>query len=32
LIDDRFGESKVKQLLPRWWAVQIPGMTHTPEK
>jgi len=21
LIDDRFGESKVKQLLPRWWAV-----------
>jgi Rad3-related DNA helicase len=32
LIDDRFGESKVRQLLPRWWAVQIPGMTHTPEK
>jgi Rad3-related DNA helicase len=32
LIDDRFGESKVKQLLPRWWAFQIPGMTHTPEK
>ncbi|SDT61495.1 ATP-dependent DNA helicase [Pseudomonas prosekii] len=22
LIDDRFGESKVKQLLPRWWSVQ----------
>ena len=22
LIDDRFGESKVKQLLPRWWTVQ----------
>ena len=22
LIDDRFGESKVKQLLPRWWAVE----------
>ncbi|KQN48642.1 ATP-dependent DNA helicase [Pseudomonas sp. Leaf48] len=21
LIDDRFGESKVKQLLPRWWAI-----------
>ncbi|MCP1418995.1 Rad3-related DNA helicase [Pseudomonas laurylsulfativorans] len=32
LIDDRFGESKVRQLLPRWWAFQIPGMTHTPEK
>ncbi|MGH8387933.1 MAG: ATP-dependent DNA helicase [Pseudomonas sp.] len=22
LIDDRFGESKVKQLLPRWWAIE----------
>ncbi|WP_339527142.1 ATP-dependent DNA helicase [Pseudomonas sp. EL_65y_Pfl2_R96] len=22
LIDDRFGESKVKQLLPRWWTVK----------
>ncbi len=32
LIDDRFGEGKVKQLLPRWWAFQIPDMTHTPEK
>ncbi|MGE8150054.1 ATP-dependent DNA helicase [Pseudomonas vancouverensis] len=21
LIDDRFGESKVKQLLPRWWSI-----------
>lgn len=21
LIDDRFGDSKVKQLLPRWWSV-----------
>ncbi|MGF6553816.1 DNA excision repair protein ERCC-2 [Pseudomonas sp. S30_BP2TU TE3576] len=21
LIDDRFGESRVKQLLPRWWAI-----------
>jgi len=21
LIDDRFGESKVRQLLPRWWSV-----------
>jgi Rad3-related DNA helicase len=21
LIDDRFGDSKVKQLLPRWWTV-----------
>ncbi|RAI69466.1 ATP-dependent DNA helicase [Pseudomonas fluorescens] len=32
LIDDRFGEGKVKQLLPRWWAFQIPDMTHTPKK
>ncbi|MDR8362817.1 ATP-dependent DNA helicase [Pseudomonas sp. JL3] len=23
LIDDRFGESKVKQLLPRWWSVEL---------
>ncbi|EJN22556.1 DNA helicase, Rad3 [Pseudomonas sp. GM79] len=22
LIDDRFGESKVKQLLPRWWSMK----------
>jgi Rad3-related DNA helicase len=22
LIDDRFGDSKVKQLLPRWWSVE----------
>ncbi|MNH87865.1 ATP-dependent DNA helicase DinG [compost metagenome] len=22
LIDDRFGESKVRQLLPRWWSVE----------
>ncbi|MNL84808.1 hypothetical protein D3C87_2129030 [compost metagenome] len=21
LIDDRFGDSKVKQLLPRWWTI-----------
>ena len=21
LIDDRFGEARVRQLLPRWWAV-----------
>jgi len=21
LIDDRFGDSKVKQLLPRWWSI-----------
>jgi Rad3-related DNA helicase len=21
LIDDRFGESKVRQLLPRWWSI-----------
>ncbi|MNU01901.1 hypothetical protein D3C72_2454350 [compost metagenome] len=21
LIDDRFGEPKVQQLLPRWWSV-----------
>jgi DNA excision repair protein ERCC-2 len=20
LIDDRFGEARVRQLLPRWWA------------
>nr|WP_180204665.1 ATP-dependent DNA helicase [Pseudomonas sp. SbOxS1]NYU04659.1 ATP-dependent DNA helicase [Pseudomonas sp. SbOxS1] len=36
LIDDRFGESKVKQLLPRWWsiastAVQMDGLSHTAE-
>ncbi|WCM48786.1 ATP-dependent DNA helicase [Pseudomonas sp. WJP1] len=36
LIDDRFGESKVKQLLPRWWsiastAVQMEGLSHTAE-
>ncbi|MDF9773183.1 ATP-dependent DNA helicase [Pseudomonas baetica] len=24
LIDDRFGESKVKQLLPRWWSITTP--------
>jgi len=23
LIDDRFGDSKVKQLLPRWWSVGV---------
>ena len=23
LIDDRFGDSKVKQLLPRWWSVAL---------
>lgn len=22
LIDDRFGDSKVKHLLPRWWSVE----------
>lgn len=37
LIDDRFGESKVKQLLPRWWSiaaatVQMDGLSHTSEK
>jgi Rad3-related DNA helicase len=21
LIDDRFGEARVRQLLPRWWVV-----------
>jgi Rad3-related DNA helicase len=21
LIDDRFAESRIKQLLPKWWAV-----------
>lgn len=25
LIDDRFGESKVQQLLPRWWSVSGRG-------
>ncbi|MEX3776756.1 ATP-dependent DNA helicase [Pseudomonas sp. MYb118] len=24
LIDDRFGESKVRQLLPRWWSIAVP--------
>jgi DNA excision repair protein ERCC-2 len=32
LIDDRFGESKVRQLLPRWWTFQNPGMSHTSVK
>jgi Rad3-related DNA helicase len=27
LIDDRFGDSKVKQLLPRWWTVS-PAICH----
>jgi DNA excision repair protein ERCC-2 len=27
LIDDRFGEGKVKQLLPRWWSVE-PTLFH----
>jgi Rad3-related DNA helicase len=22
LIDDRFAESRIKQLLPKWWALQ----------
>ncbi|MBT2372877.1 ATP-dependent DNA helicase [Pseudomonas fluorescens] len=26
LIDDRFDESRVKQLLPRWWAIGTPSM------
>jgi len=37
LIDDRFAESRIRQLLPRWWhldhtedAVHSPGLTHTP--
>ncbi|MBV4474803.1 ATP-dependent DNA helicase [Pseudomonas botevensis] len=37
LIDDRFAESRVQQLLPRWWqldqsqgAFQSAGLTHTP--
>ncbi len=25
LIDDRFGEARVRQLLPRWWAPQTQG-------
>lgn len=27
LIDDRFGESKVRQLLPNWWSIQ-PTLFH----
>jgi len=30
LIDDRFGEHKVQQLLPRWWSL-APGMLHSVE-
>lgn len=37
LIDDRFAESRIRQLLPRWWqidqteaAVHSIGLTHTP--
>lgn len=37
LIDDRFAESRIRQLLPRWWHVDIAedafqsaGLTHTP--
>lgn len=37
LIDDRFAEHRIQQLLPRWWAIdnepaasQIDGFTHTP--
>ncbi|UWF46701.1 ATP-dependent DNA helicase [Pseudomonas sp. N3-W] len=31
LIDDRFGESKVRQLLPAWWSVdQTPSVLDTP--
>jgi len=26
LIDDRFGESKVRQLLPRWWTVSATNL------
>ena len=26
LIDDRFGEARVRQLLPKWWAVQSTGV------
>jgi Rad3-related DNA helicase len=22
LIDDRFAESRIQQLLPRWWAIK----------
>lgn len=28
LIDDRFGESKVRQLLPRWWSIE-PTLFHS---
>jgi len=37
LIDDRFAEGRIRQLLPRWWqidqaeaAVHSTGLTHTP--
>ncbi|UFP97424.1 ATP-dependent DNA helicase [Pseudomonas fitomaticsae] len=37
LIDDRFAESRIRQLLPRWWQpdlseapFQTAGLTHTP--
>ncbi|MCW8277334.1 ATP-dependent DNA helicase [Pseudomonas sp. PCH199] len=28
LIDDRFGDSKVRQLLPRWWSIE-PTLFHS---
>ncbi|VVO73798.1 ATP-dependent DNA helicase [Pseudomonas fluorescens] len=28
LIDDRFGEGKVRQLLPRWWSIE-PTLLHS---
>src|SRR5690606_27475510 len=28
LIDDRFGEGKVRQLLPRWWSIE-PTLFHS---
>jgi Rad3-related DNA helicase len=36
LIDDRFGDNKVRQLLPRWWSiasatVQMDALSHTAE-
>lgn len=37
LIDDRFAEQRIQQLLPGWWAInselpasQLAGLTHTP--
>ena len=28
LIDDRFGEARVRQLLPRWWSITAADTPH----